>query len=354
MTTRVTTLDAKLEVRQLVKGFSPAQPAAVDGVSFDLAHGEILALVGPSGCGKTTTLRLVAGLERPDHGVIRISGRTVAGEGVFVPPERRGVGMVFQDHALFPHLTAYENVAFGLRGRPASEVRALVGDLLRLVGLERLSSRHPHALSGGERQRVALARALAPSPALVLMDEPFSSLDADMRIVVREQVRDILKQMSATVVFVTHDQDEALFMGDRLAVFNRGRLEQVGTPEALFHGAATRFVAEFMGDSDFLRGEVGAEGVRTALGTVVAPAGSLPGATVEVALRADDVSFRLDAGGNAVIAQRIFRGAFNVYRLQLDTGETVHAFKEHTEILPTGARVAARISAEHPLAVFSL
>lgn len=350
MTTPVT----KLEVQQLVKRFSPAQPAAVDGVSFDLADGEILALVGPSGCGKTTTLRLIAGLERPDRGQIRIAGRPVAGEGVFVPPERRGVGMVFQDHALFPHLTAYENVAFGLRGRPAAEIRATAGEMLRLVGLERLATRHPHALSGGERQRVALARALAPGPALVLMDEPFSSLDADMRLEVREQVRGILKAMGATVVFVTHDQEEALFMGDRLAVFNQGRLEQIGAPEQLFHGAATRFVAEFMGDSDFLRGEVGAEGVRTALGDVAAPAGLLPGAAVEVALRADDVDFRLDAAGNAVIAQRIFRGAFNVYRLRLDTGETVHAFKEHTEILPAGARVMARISAEHPLAIFVL
>jgi iron(III) transport system ATP-binding protein len=344
----------KLEVQQIVKRFSPAQPAAVDGVSFDLADGEILALVGPSGCGKTTTLRLIAGLERPDRGLIRIAGRPVAGERVFVPPERRGVGMVFQDHALFPHLTAYENVAFGLRGRPAAEIRATASEMLGLVGLERLATRHPHALSGGERQRVALARALAPGPALVLMDEPFSSLDADMRLEVREQVRGILKEMGATVVFVTHDQEEALFMGDRLAVFNRGRLEQIGAPEALFHGAETRFVAEFMGDSDFLRGEVGAEGVRTALGAVAAPAGLLPGAAVEVALRADDVDFRPDPAGNAVIARRIFRGAFNVYRLRLDTGETVHAFKEHTEILPAGARVAVRISAEHPLAVFPL
>jgi iron(III) transport system ATP-binding protein len=143
-------------------------------------------------------------------------------------------------------------------------------------------------------------------------------------------------------------------MGDRLAVINRGRLEQLGAPEALFHGAATRFVAEFMGDSDFLRGQVGAEGVSTALGTVVASPGLPPGAAVEVALRADDVDFRLDMNGNAVIAQRIFRGAFNVYRLRLDTGEVVHAFKEHTEILPAGARVIARVSAEHPLAIFPL
>jgi iron(III) transport system ATP-binding protein len=224
--------------------------------------------------------------------------------------------------------------------------------MLRMVGLERLANRHPHALSGGERQRVALARALAPEPALILMDEPFSSLDADMRLGVREQVRDILRAMAATVVFVTHDQEEALYMGDRLAVFQTGRMEQIGTPEEIFHASATRFVAEFMGDSDFLVGRVLSDGAATALGlariTVPLPAGL----AVEVALRADDVDFEPDSAGNAVISQRIFRGAFNLYRLRLDTGEIAHAYKEHTENLPVGLRVRARISAAHPLAVF--
>jgi iron(III) transport system ATP-binding protein len=327
--------------------------AAVGGISFELAQGEILALVGPSGCGKTTTLRLIAGLERPDSGMVRIAGRVVAGEGVFVPPERRGIGMVFQDHALFPHLTAGENVAFGLRGCRPNEIRERVSEMLRLVGLESLAGRHPHSLSGGERQRVALARALAPQPVVVLMDEPFSSLDADMRLEVREQVRGILKTMGATVAFVTHDQEEALFMGDSLAVLHSGRLEQIGSPEEIFHSSATRFVAEFMGDSDFLAGEIKGDGIRTELGTFQQSVELPLYTTVEVAVRADEVVFASVAPGNGTITKRFFRGAFNVYRVRLDSGQIVHCMKEHTENVPVGTRVQARISAEHPLAVFT-
>jgi iron(III) transport system ATP-binding protein len=341
-----------LEVRNLIKRYPNAQTSAVNDISFELDDGEILVLVGPSGCGKTTTLRLIAGLERPDAGIVRIRGRVVASASDFVPPEQRGVGMVFQDHALFPHLTVFENVAFGLRGQKSAQTRATVNEMLNLVGLERLAGRHPHALSGGERQRVALARALAPRPTLVLMDEPFSSLDADLRGEVREQVRGILKAMRASVVFVTHDQEEALYMGDRLAVFQRGRLEQMGTPEQIFHASATRFVAEFMGNSDFLVGEVTPEGIRTEAGLWHQPAALPAGATVEIALRADDVDFHLHEAGNGVILERFFRGAFNVYRLRLDAGQVLHALKAHTEILPVGARVRAFISAGHPLSVF--
>ena len=252
-----------LEVRNLVKRFHGTQQSAVNDISFELSGGEILALVGPSGCGKTTTLRIIAGLERPDSGTVCLNNRLVASESVFVPPEKRGVGMVFQDHALFPHLTVSENIAFGLRGQSADQVKKTVGEMLHLVGLLPLAKRYPHALSGGERQRVALARALAPRPVLVLMDEPFSSLDADLRMEMREHVRRILKSMQATVVFVTHDQEEALYMGDRLAVLNEGHLEQIGTPEKIFHESTSRFVAEFMGDSNFLKGKVTPGGIQT-------------------------------------------------------------------------------------------
>src|SRR5688572_934968 len=192
---------------------------AVDDVSLNVAAGEILALVGPSGCGKTTTLRLIAGFEKPDSGWVEIGGRFVAGPRLFVPPERRGVGMVFQDYAIFPHLTVLQNVIYGLKGQKSSQMRENAIMMLKVVGMERFVERYPHELSGGERQRVALARALAPRPILLLMDEPFSSLDADLRVQVREQVRGILKTMQATAIFVTHDQEEALYMGDRLAVF---------------------------------------------------------------------------------------------------------------------------------------
>jgi iron(III) transport system ATP-binding protein len=342
-----------LEVRNLVKRFHGTQHSAVNDISFELSGGEILALVGPSGCGKTTTLRIIAGLERPDSGIVRLNDRVVASGTVFVPPEKRGVGMVFQDHALFPHLTVSENIAFGLRGQSTEQARQTVGEMLHLVGLLPLAKRYPHALSGGERQRVALARALAPRPVLVLMDEPFSSLDADLRLEMREHVRRILKSMQATVVFVTHDQDEALYMGDRLAVLHDGQLEQIGTPEEIFHESNTRFVAEFMGDSDFLRGKVTRVGIQTEIG-LVNQVVDLPISTlVEIAIRADDIGFQMDGSGNSVIVERFFRGAFNLYRLRLDSGQTLHASADHTQILPVGARVRAFISAEHPLTIFS-
>jgi iron(III) transport system ATP-binding protein len=341
-----------LEVQHLTKRFLNGQYTAVSNISFEMENGEILALVGPSGCGKTTTLRLIAGLERPDSGLIRLNGRVLASETEFISPERRGIGMVFQDHALFPHLTVFKNVAFGLRGQKPAEIHQQVREMLHLVEMEALASRYPHELSGGERQRVALVRALAPHPALLLLDEPFSSLDADLRGEVREQVRSILKSMHATVIFVTHDQEEALFMGDRLAVFQQGCIEQIGTPEQIFHSSATHFVAEFMGDSDFLRGTVIPEGIQTEVG-LLPQAVSLTGSNqVEVALRGDDVDFELAETGNGVIIERFFLGAFNVYRLQLDSGQVLHAFKEHTIIHPLGTRVQAYISAGHPLVVF--
>lgn len=342
-----------LQVQHLFKTFHGSNQFAVNDVSFDLSDNEILALVGPSGCGKTTTLRLIAGLERPDAGVIQLGGRILASDAVFIPPEQRGMGMVFQDHALFPHLNVYDNIAFGLLGKPAAEIKKTVDEMLHLVGLLPHARKHPHMLSGGERQRVALARALAPRPILVLMDEPFSSLDADLRIEVREQVREILKSMRATVVFVTHDQDEALYMGDRLAVLNKGRLEQIGAPEEIFHESGTRFVAEFMGDSDFIKGIAQREIIQTEIGVVNQRAG-LPDLTpVTIAVRADDVGFQLNERGNGVIAARIFRGAFNQYKLKLDSGGIVHAATDHTRIHPVGARVTIYISAEHPLVVFT-
>lgn len=341
-----------LEVQHLTKNFADNRIPAVNDISFALQNGEILALVGPSGCGKTTTLRLIAGLESQDSGTIYLNDRMVAGDHLFLPPENRGVGMVFQEHALFPHLTVYDNVAFGLRGQSKPKIHARVMEMLQLVDMEAFAGRYPHALSGGERQRVALARALAPGPVLVLMDEPFSSLDADLRTEVREQVRSILKSMHATVIFVTHDQEEALFMGDRLAVFQNGQIEQIGKPEEIFHAAQTRFVADFMGDSDFLIGEVTHEGVQTALGSISQPVELPVGTQIEVALRADDIDFTLDEFGNAVIIERFFKGAFNVYRLQLKTGAVLHAMKPHMVILEPGKQVYARISAGHPLLVY--
>lgn len=341
-----------LELHHVSKKFPSANTPAVNDISLTLRTGEILALVGPSGCGKTTTLRLVAGLERPDSGSLHIKGQLVADDRHFTPPEKRGVGMVFQDHALFPHLTVFENVKFGLKGQPSAKARETAASMLKLVGLENFGERYPHQLSGGERQRVALARALAPHPVLVLMDEPFSSLDADLRHEVREQVRGILKAMSATAVFVTHDQEEALFMGDRLAVFKNGRLEQVGLPEEIFHDSATRFVAEFMGDSDFLPGIVQNDGIQTELGLIPQKLNVPANTSVEIALRADDVDFDQSNHPNALVLARFFRGAYYQYRLRLTSGKLIHAFKPHTKTISPGTSVHAFISAGHKVTVF--
>lgn len=337
-----------------VKGLSKQFQAefALRELDLSVAPGEILALVGPSGCGKTTALRLIAGFERPDAGEVWLGEKRVADVRTFTPPEKRGVGMVFQDYALFPHLTVLENVAFGLHGRPRSRRAAEARSMLNLVGLGELGERMPHELSGGQRQRVSLARALAPRPILVLLDEPFSNLDADLRAVMREEVRVILKGIQASAIFVTHDQEEALYMGDRLAVLNRGRLEQVGTPEEVFNQPLTRFVAEFMGATDFLPGTVQAAGIETEIGLIPQPVTLPPGTTVEVALRADDIRFEPQAGASALVLARHFKGAQNQYRLRLPSGRLLHARESHNTLIRPGTPVRIWADPGHELACF--
>jgi iron(III) transport system ATP-binding protein len=341
-----------LEIRALSKQFEPDQAPAVYNVSLSLEKGEILALVGPSGCGKTTTLRLIAGFEQPDSGSVILGDRTVAGKGHFIPPERRGIGMVFQDHALFPHLTVYENVTFGLSKRSKDQIEKDSQSILKLLGLGRLSKRYPHEISGGERQRVALARALAPQPIVLLLDEPFSSLDADLRIQIRAEVREILKSIGATAIFVTHDQEEALFMGDRLAVFNQGHLEQIATPEEIFHSPNTRFVAEFMGQTDFLTGEVTSEGIQTEIGTLEQHLELPLGTVVEIGIRADDIAMEADPEGESIIVARQFKGAMNIYSLRLPSGKIVHAYQPHIKVIRPGTPVHVLAAPGHPLACF--
>jgi thiamine transport system ATP-binding protein len=228
---------------------------ALSGVTLDVADGEFFTLVGPSGCGKTTTLRLVAGFEPPTEGTVRFDGREMRG----VPPEDRGVGVVFQNYALFPHMTVGENVAYGLRfSDPPADVsrEERVADLLDLVGLPEAADRDPGALSGGQQQRVALARALAPGPDLLLLDEPMSALDARLRERLRVQVKEIQSELDITTLYVTHDQEEALAISDRVAVMNGGDVEQVGTPRAVYREPETRFVADFVGDNNVFEGRV--------------------------------------------------------------------------------------------------
>jgi iron(III) transport system ATP-binding protein len=324
--------------------------AAVDDLSLSVEQGEIVALVGPSGCGKTTTLRLVAGFERPDAGSITIAGTRVAGAGsVFVPPERRHVGVVFQDFALFPHLTVGANVGFGL---PAGAGRAArVRQMLDLVGLGEVAERYPHQLSGGQQQRVAVARALAPAPTLLLLDEPFSNLDADLRAQVRAVVQTAIRATGSTALFVTHDQEEAMELADRVGVMSIGRIEQLEAPDVIYHYPSSRFVAEFLGAAAFLPGVVTADGITTELGLVARPTrAAVVGSTVDVLVRPDDVTFTPSAGGNAVVTGRVFRGAEVRYTVTLGSGFRLPCSQPSATTVPVGTQVRAAVHLDHVVA----
>ncbi|MFP4321959.1 MAG: ABC transporter ATP-binding protein [Anaerolineales bacterium] len=255
-----------IQFRHVVKHYGAV--TAVDDVSLRIAPGEVLALLGASGCGKTTTLRLLAGLEAPDAGEIILNEQRVAGEDAWAPPEKRAVGMVFQDYALFPHLTIAGNIAFALRGWASREKKARITELLDLVGLPDMDKRYPHQLSGGQKQRVALARALAARPSVVLLDEPFSNLDTAMRHHTRDDVRNILAQTNATALFVTHDQEEAMMMASRIAVMHGGRILQTDTPRRLYENPASPFVARFLGDVNCLPAQAHGEQAESQIGPV--------------------------------------------------------------------------------------
>jgi iron(III) transport system ATP-binding protein len=337
-------------MREVVRRFDGAPPA-VDGLSLAVGEGEILVLLGPSGSGKTTALRLVAGFERPDAGEVWVAGRQVAG-GVWIPPEARGVGMVFQDYALFPHLTAAENVAFGLHCFHWFERGPRTQEALDLVGMREFADRYPHELSGGQQQRVALARALAPRPFAVLLDEPFSNLDAHLRASLREDVRTILKQTGTSAIFVTHDQQEALLLGDRVALLHRGRLEQADSPEGIFHSPRTRYVAAFFGRVDFVPATVAATGLETEVGLVPQSLPLPAGAAVEVLVRPDDVAISPSEHGGGVVQRRLFQGGATIYCVRLPSGRTIHSLQPHTTRLEPGARVTVVIAPGHPLTCF--
>ncbi len=313
----------------------PGQPLpAVLDLSLGLAAGDIGVLIGPSGCGKTTLLRAVAGLEPLSEGEVRLSGQLVSSRTESVPPESRRVGMVFQDFALFPHLDVAHNVGFGLHGLARAQRKGRVAEVLELVGLGGMEKRHPHELSGGQQQRVALARALAPGPQLLLLDEPFSNLDADLRERLAQEVRVILKAARTTALFVTHDQLEAFAIGDLIGVMVEGRLHQWDDAYSLYHRPATRFVAGFIGHGVFapavIREENGQIVVQTPLGNLTdlgeCPLpGAFPSGECEVLLRADDIVHDDAAALKAQIVRKSFRGSEFLYTLKLASGETVLA-----------------------------
>ena len=345
-----------LEVSQLGVHYPKNALPAVDGVSFSLQAGEIGVLIGPSGCGKTTLLRAVAGLERAQAGTIRLAGQLVSSPQVHVPAESRQIGMVFQDYALFPHLDLAGNVAFGLMHlRPPVRARR-VAEVLELVGMADAATRMPHALSGGQQQRIALARALAPGPRLLLLDEPFSNLDVDLRERLAHEVRAILKAAGATALFVTHDQLEAFAIGDRIGVMQAGRLHQWDEAYALYHRPATRFVADFIGHGVFLPATL----ERRSSGVVACtPLGELagrdecllpsnyPGGRCDVLLRADDIVHDDDAPVKAKIIRKAFRGSEFLYTLQLASGEKLmaHVPSHHDHAL--GEWVGIRAEVDH-------
>ena len=333
----------------VTKRFHPGRPPAVDCLSLALSRGEILALLGPSGSGKTTALRLIAGFESPDEGQIKFGHRIVAEAGdrrvAAVPPEERQVGIVFQDYALFPHLTVDANVAFGLHALTRVARRGRTQEILQLVGLADLGRRYPHELSGGQQQRVALARALAPAPALLLLDEPFSNLDADLRAQMRDEVERVLRSTGTTAIFVTHDQEEAFTIADRVGVLNRGRLEQLGAPETIYHEPATRFVAEFVGAADFLPGLVTQKGIVTEIGTFANVQARALAERVSVMLRPDDVTFVARHDGEGTILRRDFRGSETLYCLGLPSGDRVHSSQPSSAAFTAGTRVHLKVPA---------
>ncbi|NEP13630.1 MAG: ABC transporter ATP-binding protein [Symploca sp. SIO2C1] len=350
------TQPAILHLEGITKQYDKTTAPAVANVSLTLRQGDLLGLVGPSGCGKTTLLRIIAGFERPQSGIIELAGRSVASLSGWVPPEKRDTGMVFQDYALFPHLNVLDNVAFGLKNRQAKNSKISVQETskqaIALVGLAGLEKRYPHELSGGQQQRVALARALAPKPALILLDEPLSNLDVQVRLRLRQEVRAILKEIGTSAIFVTHDQEEALSISDQVGVMRSGHLEQLGTPEEIYSHPASRFVAEFVTQANFVPArrqgkfwetEVGSFDVLSSIPHTQSPAEVIPD-TAELMLREENVILNLDDEASVVIEDRHFLGREYRYCLQTPSGKRLHARTTLSTQLPVGKRVRLSVA----------
>ncbi|MEK9720838.1 MAG: ABC transporter ATP-binding protein [Quisquiliibacterium sp.] len=354
--------DAALRVQDLHVGYrSPAGAHRVlNGLDFELGRGQIGCLLGASGCGKTTALRAIAGFVAPDRGRIEIAGRMVASEARWTEPESRGVGVVFQDYALFPHLSVAQNVGFGIRGPSAAGRKETVGQMLELVGLSSMADSYPHELSGGQQQRVALARALAPSPRLLLLDEPFSNLDPDLRERLAMELRGILKEAKTTALLVTHDQYEAFAIADMIGVMQYGSIAQWDTPYRLYHRPETREVADFVGMGSLLPGRLreqdGISGVEFELGILpihartdqaLAGASAGPHGEVVVLLRPDDVIHDDASPLRAEVVRKAFRGAQFLYALRLNSGAELLALVPSHHNHAIGERIGIRFDVDH-------
>jgi iron(III) transport system ATP-binding protein len=344
-------MTALLEAAGLQHGYNGHR--VLNDFSLALARGQIGCVLGPSGCGKTTALRCIAGFERISAGRISVNGEAMSRPGHTVPPERRRIGMVFQDYALFPHLTVAGNVGFGLRQLDPAQRRQRTGELLELIGMVHAADRYPHELSGGQQQRVALARALAPRPELLLLDEPFSNLDVDLRERIGLEVREILKQQILTAILVTHDQHDSFAIADEIGIMRNGRIEQWGTPYDLYHRPATRFVADFVGQGAFLPGTVLADSrIQLELGILQGSLpGSLPqGAVVDVLLRPDDILHDDASPLQAQVLHKAFRGAEFLYTLQLPGGGRVMSLVPSHHNHAIGEKIGIRLEIDHLVA----
>jgi len=340
-----------VSLRELTRAFGAAK--ALDGMSLEIAPGELVALLGPSGCGKTTALRIVAGFETADTGAVLVDGRDVSG----IPAARRDMGMVFQSYSLFPNMSALDNVGFGLRMRKANATvrRQKAGELLEMVGLSAQSGQFPHQLSGGQQQRVALARALAIEPRVLLLDEPLSALDAKVRLQLREQIRTLQQRLGTTTLFVTHDQEEALSMADRVGVMRAGKLEQVAAPDELYDRPATAFVAEFVGTMNRLPGSLNGDGTAvTVLGSTVPvqPGGPASG-PVTVLVRPENLTVAPADAGNGIVFLRTFLGATSRLTVLLsgDLQVLVDVPSTHAAAMTPGASVQVGIPSDPVLVV---
>lgn len=336
-----------IELKNINKVFGTQ--SVVKDLSLYVQEGQILTLLGASGCGKTTTLRLIAGIQEPDSGEILLNGRVVTGKGIHIPPEQRRVGMVFQDYALFPHLNVFDNVAFGVKGDKIAKKKR-VHDLLELVGLMGFEAQMPYLLSGGQQQRVALARALAPQPDILLLDEPFSNLDTALRRQVRTEVRDILRAHGTTTVFVTHDQEEALSLSDRIAIMLGGKLQQVGSPEQLYNLPSTPQIAEFMGEANFLPAEADGTRAQSPLGEVRL-LGAMMG-RVQLLVRPERIHIEAQggAGAEAVVRWREYYGRNQRIGVTLNDGTGLIISTDTQSQYNVGDRV--RVSVFAPLTAF--
>jgi len=348
---RLTTMPSLLKLDNIQCNYD--KQVIIKNLSLTLSKGDIGCLLGPSGCGKSTILRAIAGFEPLVSGSISLNNQTISSTKHVLAPEKRHIGMVFQDYALFPHLTITENISFGLKQKKSQVNKNKIAELIELVDLNGYEKRYPHELSGGQQQRVALARALAPEPSLILLDEPFSNLDAELRTRLSIDIRDILKELNISAILVTHDQKEAFAMCDNIGVIDRGTIQQWGKPYELYHEPVNRFVACFIGRGSFIEGNI------LTPDTFSSELGAIQGnraynwpqnSPVEILLRPDDIVYNTHSNLSATVASKTFSGTSTQYLLQLSSGKKIEALFPSHQDFNIGDKVSFSIDAEHLIA----